>query len=543
MKKFLSLVLVLTLVLALAAPVFAYDTANTPSDQKTDLTVKVSGAKAGTDYTLYRILDVATYDQSAGAYRYVLASDVVGLDVDGFLALSAEVDGETMKVDQFLKVDDTLRGDDTTKYIVWINGEGNADDAQKLSQILMANKEKFAEVGKQTATADGAEISWTVTAGYYLLDSSMGVLCGMDTAQKEGENLVVTIKEKNEGPSIEKKVKEGEKWIDGKPIAEEAEEGHSHANVGDTVYYQTTINVKKGAEKYVLHDKMTEGLTFNNDIVVKDGETALIAGTDYVVVTAKKTEENPDGIADDCTFEIRFTETYLDKNFGQTGSKPATLVVTYSAVLNDKAVINGTDGNMNTTHLAYGQKTNGEQNTTPPDTTRTYSFDFTLDKQGYNVSNATRDMNLADAHFSLYKDAACTTAVEFTKVDNKHYKVNTQAADTNVTDIVTVADGDILIDGLDHGTYYLKETQAPAGYNLMDEVITVNIDDKGATTVDVDGNKDTVLTNDTLKVENRTGSELPSTGGIGTTIFYIVGAVLMAGAAILLITKKRMSAE
>lgn len=535
MKKFLSLVLVLTLVLALAAPVFAYDTAKTPSDQKTDLTVKVDGAKAGTAYTLYRILDVATYDQSAGAYRYVLASDVKdGLTVEQFLELSAAVDGETKKVGDFLKVDDTLRGDDTTKYIVWTNGVGNADDAQKLSQILMANKAKFTEAGAtQTAAADNAEITWTVTAGYYLLDSSMGVLCGMDTAQKEGDNLVVTISEKNEGPSIEKKVKEGETFIDGKPITEDVEEGHSHANVGDKVEFETTINVKKGAEKYVLHDKMTEGLTFNNDIVVKDGETALALGTDYTVAN---------NTADGCTFEITFTETYLDTNFGQTHSVGKALVVTYSATLNNNAVING-EGNKNTTHLSYGEKLDGTQNDTPDDTTITYSFDFTLDKQGYNVSNETHDMNLADAHFTLYKDAACTTAVQFTKVDDKHYKVNTQAADTNVTDIVTVADGDILIDGLDHGTYYLKETQAPAGYNLMDEVITVNIDDKGVTTVDVDGNKDTVLTNDTLKVENRTGSELPSTGGIGTTIFYIVGAVLMAGAAILLITKKRMSAE
>lgn len=95
------------------------------------------------------------------------------------------------------------------------------------------------------------------------------------------------------------------------------------------------------------------------------------------------------------------------------------------------------------------------------------------------------------------------------------------------------------MDGLDSGTYYLKEMEAPLGYNKLDTVVTVVINESGklnVTTEKPDGA-------DQIQVENKSGAELPTTGGIGTTIFYVVGSILLVGAGILLVTKKRMSAE
>ena len=562
MKKLLSLVLALTLVLALAAPVFAADKAD---EVKTGLQIKIENAIPGKNYTAYQILKVDTYDADNDAYRYVAADNwAADLTTEAFLGLSAKVNGEETEktVGDYLKVDDVAKnGDDKTDYFIWIDVANETTTqkearAQELAQILMANIAKFGDGASQEApaAAEGATTSTVLfkdlTAGYYLVDSSAGVLCGMDTAQKVGESVVVTIEEKNVLPTVDKDVKEGENWQD-----------NNDANIGDVVEFRAVIMGTHGAEKYVLHDKMDAALTWITkeneadttntavNVVIhdshKDGKdwtdtpTTLVEGTDYTVQVGA--EEAPNT----CTFEVVFEKAFLDKYFAKADSTARDIVVTYKARLNDNAVVD-TDI-PNTATLAYG-----DNNTTEPSTTNTRTYDFGIQKDGVNTNTNEKTEKIGDAHFTLYKTETETDGVKtysdrvaFNKqADSVTYRVDTTltADDTN-TDLVTVAGKNLRLEGLDAGTYYLMETKAPAGYNLMDEVITVTIDNTGKVTFTTGTGSTQAADSDVITIENRTGSQLPSTGGIGTTIFYVVGGILMAAAVVLLVAKKKVGAD
>ena len=218
--------------------------------------------------------------------------------------------------------------------------------------------------------------------------------------------------------------------------------------------------------------------------------------------------------------------------------KPNDVVtVKYSATLNDQAVIAGT-GNPNDTWLDYGNDQNTEHSTT-----RTYVWEMKVIK--FTKKN-TEEVNLKDAQFVLYRLNGTTKEYVVADSSNKVTGWTENTYDSNLTPKATVfttpENGTFTISGLDAGTYYLEEIKAPAGYNMLKEpieiVITASIDQAtGAGTATVTYNK--TSTGD-VKVENQTGTELPSTGGIGTTIFYIVGSLLAVGAVILLVTKKRM---
>ena len=303
-------------------------------------------------------------------------------------------------------------------------------------------------------------------------------------------NPAATVNEKNADPTIDKKVQEDSNSSWGK---------NNSAQIGDTVNFQTTITLKKGDKNVVMHDKMEDGLTFSGaDSVAIDG---LTKGTDYTVVTA--------GLSDECDFEIQFTQTYLDSLTADT-----TLTVTYSAVLNKDADI--TAGEKNGAKLTWGDASNTEWSET---VTKTYQFEVLK-----YAANDTEKHPLAGATFQL-KDAS-NNVVKLIKVSDTEYRVANGAETGAVDSFTTVASGKIVIKGVDLDTYTLVETAAPAGYNKLKDPVDVTVLDTNALTVEV---------------PNATGTELPSTGGMGTTIFYVVGAILVIGAAVLLITKKRMS--
>ena len=252
-----------------------------------------------------------------------------------------------------------------------------------------------------------------------------------------------------------------------------------------------------------MHDKMEDGLTFSGEGSVAIAD--LTKGTDYNVVVS--TTETP--LADGCTFEIRFTQSYLDTITGD-----ATLTVTYNAVLNEKADI--TNGEKNDAEITWGDASNTEWSET---VTKTYQFDILK----YDANDDEKEP-LAGAAFQL-KDAS-GNVVKLIKVSDTEYRVADGDETGAVDGFTTVAYGKIVIKGVDLDEYTLVETAAPAGYNTLKGPVEVTVLETNALTVEV---------------PNASGTELPSTGGMGTTIFYVLGSILVIGAAVLLVTKKRMS--
>lgn len=488
MKKLMTLLAVLTLALAMAVPAFAASSTGT---------ITIDNAVTGTTYKAYRIFDLESYDTDKNAYSYKLNSAW-----NGFPAYSTTIDGNLVSASTFFSVN-------SAGYIEWNDAKKDAGaDFAKLAKAFVVEKNIAWD---KTETATDAKVTFTdLTLGYYLVDTSLGSLCSLDTTDPS-----VTIKEKNSDTTIEKKI-----VITG--ITGDEKVDSNSAGIGDTVNFSITITVKDGAPKnYVLHDKLS-GLTFNSDsLKVKIGTTTLNPNTDYTL------ETNP---TDGDSFDVNFTDGKLKPN--------DVVVVTYSATVAANATIAGA-GNKNTAKLVYNGKDSTEEETT------TYVWKLNVHK--YTLDSTNKEVALSGAKFVLYR---------MDGTDKKYYakltggKIDSWVTNqSDATTLETSGEGDILIEGLNEGTYYLEETEAPAGYNKLTEPIEVKITattsvTSGSETVqykNLSESSYTPATDATVKVLNKAGTQLPSTGGIGTTLFYVIGGVLMAVAAVLLVTKKRMN--
>lgn len=488
MKKLITLLAVLTLALAMAVPAFAASGTASSTGM-----ITIDNAVTGTTYKAYRIFDLESYDTNKDVYSYKLNTKW-----KDFPEYSTTIDGNTVSAADFFSVN-------SAGYIEWKDTKKDAGaDFAKLAKAFVVEKNIEWD---RTETASSTTVTFTdLTLGYYLVDTSLGSLCSLNTTAPS-----VTIKEKNSDTTIEKKIViTGDEKVDS-----------NSAGIGDTVNFSITITVKDGnPEDYVLHDKLS-GLTFNsNSLEVKVGTKTLTPNTDYTLVT------NP---TDGDSFDVKFKDGILKTN--------DVVVVTYSATVAANATIAGA-GNKNTAKLEYSGKHSTEEETT------TYVWKLNVHK--YALDSKNKEVALSGAKFVLYRMDG----------DTKEYATltgNKIAGWVNDKDKATTLEtngaGDILIEGLNVGTYYLEETEAPAGYNKLTEPIEVKItatpDATGVSeTVEYKNKNDstyTPATNAIVKVLNEAGTQLPSTGGIGTTIFYVIGGGLMAVAAVLLVTKKRMN--
>ena len=485
MKRFVALFAALALVLAMAVPAFAES--GTTSAATTG-TITVDNAVRGTTYKIYRIFELESFSRDAYSYKPSTAWS-------NFKDYSTEIDGATVKASDFFTVN-------ANGYVEWKNNKKDEGAAfAKLAKVYAA----------QLSTNDGEEsaTSSTVTfsglpMGYYLLNSSLGALCSLQTSTPN-----VTIKEKNSNTTTDKKIVENGDL-----------KSANSASIGDTVNYKTTINVKDGdPQKYVLHDKMS-GLNFDpSSVEVKVTGTNprdLTKDTDYTVATSE--------LGDDCTFHINFIAGKLKAN--------DVVEVTYSAKVAASAVIGGS-GNKNETHLDYGE----DKHTTTSET-KTYVWSFAIYK--YTQTGETQTQ-LAGAKFVVYRiNGSKTEYAKFTSGKLSGWTEN----QTDASVLESQATEDTVVSGLGTGTYYLKETEAPKGYNKLVKDIKIEISaNQGSDTTEwVSSIKqdNTPITGTIIKVLNNAGTTLPGTGGIGTTIFYLIGGGLMVAAAVLLIAKKRM---
>lgn len=475
-KKLVSLLLALVMVMGLAVTAMADETTKTGS-------ITISNPVDGESYDIYKMFDLESYNTS-GDHAYKITNDWKDFVTTGAGKDYFQLDGEYVTVKKDVTIAD------------------NSDTAAKLAKDALAYAKEKGLSPLATLDKNNSFTKTGLALGYYLVDSSLGTLCSLDTT-----NPSVEMQEKNEAPTVVKEVKDKVNgW------------GESNtASIGDTVKFKTTIHAKEGAQKYVLHDKMSAGLTLNKDSITVAGATK---GNDYTVAYDVTHQEDEKTIT--CDFEITFTQAYLDEITADTD-----IVVTYSAVLNEGAVI-ADNGNTNDTKLNYGDKSETEW-----DQTKTYTFKFDLVK--------TKEDNtiLAGAKFELYDAETDGNKIALVKESDGTYRVATatEKSAEGFTSAVIEA-GHVTIKGLGNGTYYLEETEAPAGYNKLSARVAVIIKD---------GNEDATVTENKwtaggVKVINKTGTELPSTGGIGTTIFYVIGGILVLGAAVLLVTRKRMDA-
>ena len=445
-------------------------------------TLTINYVKENQTYKLYKILDLESF--SGQNYSYKVA--------EGWEKFFSTGEGKNyININGNNYAEWNATKDDATYRVFAQKALEYANNTETITPV----KTYTTSTGQTTITETGLAL------GYYLLDSSVGTLCSLSSSQPN-----VTIDEKNDVPSVQKSFADGET--------------KNNANIGDIITFNTVVNVKKGAQSYVLHDKMSAGLKLNkklnadNDkpvLITKDNHEKLIYGTDYTFT------ETTDG------FTIDFSEAFL-KRFED---KEYALIVMYSATLTEEAVIGGT-GNTNETYLKYGVSSESNHSTTT-----TYTFGIPVLK--YTGIEKTP---LAGAKFKLYTDSNCndeSTALKFSLNNNNKYRYDSTNGKTVLTSLETT--GRIDIEGLEAGTYYLKEIEAPKGYNLLANAVEVQITQDGKVMVKKGANLEEVTE---VEVENKTGTVLPSTGGVGTTMIYLVGAVLVLGSGVVLVTKRRV---
>lgn len=476
-KRVLALLAAFALVLAMAVPAWAEE--NTGS-------ITVQGAVDGEIYSIYKIFDVTGYDTMTTPHKITYKV------TDGWASFFAKGNPGATYV--------TL---DSKKQISATTLDSTNAPAFAAAAITWAkdSAHNIKVTDSKTANKDGVTFT-NVADGYYLVDTSLGALCSLDNVTGNAAK----ISEKNKVPSVEKKVKSGDNY-----------ESSNSAKIGDTVKYKTTITINGSVEKVVLHDKMDTGLTFDETSVKVKVDGADVAAANY---TLKKpgTESS-----DPCTFEIEFKDSYIAGL--ETGKQ---IEVTYSATLNESAVI-GTPGNKNDTWLKYGNSGSVTSETT------TYSYSFDL------VKTDSDGTLLAGAKFKLYADQNCANEIKLVADGDNAYRV-AKTGEKAVESIETNATSALTIKGLKGTTtYYLKEIEAPKGYNELENafaftIASANVSSNLGTT----SNKWVEGTSTGIHIINNAGTTLPSTGGMGTTVFYVVGGGLMAVAVVLLVTKKRM---
>jgi len=492
-----------------------------------DGSIEVKNTHKGQEYELYQLFDATTVEG-----RTATATDGISYKLmSGKNDFKATVDGTEVDGAQWFKLDEggnVVIKDDTAKAAI-------TDDNANFAAWAKAYGAKNATTIE--ASADGAEVKWTGLAeGYYFISTTTGSLVTIDSIKPNAE-----VQDKNPGTEITKTITDANSM--------DAAGKNALAQVGTDVSYESRIPISRGAYNYKFTDVMSDGLTLKTGsvkvyVVATSGAAVADGAADVNEDCGTIIAENKTGTDADIT--ITFDDDWLKANWEKE------IVIQYTATVNANAII-ADAANPNTAKIEYG---NEDKPLTDEDEAKVYSAKVTvkkIDGDGNALEGA--GFKLKNADNKWYKNTdGIVSWVDTEEAGTEIFPVKTAAQANPAYDAAAAAaaaeagepydvpetiggsnDAVASFTGIADGTYTLVETTVPTGYNkAADTPITI----KPAST----NNLTTELTVE-AEVTNNSGAELPSTGGIGTTIFYVVGSIMVVAAGVLLITKKRMSRE
>ncbi len=429
----------------------------------------------------------------------------------------------------------------------------DSDIITAIGNLSTAEVRTFADTVYTALKTAGVTADMTATAGVFS-DVDYGYYLIVETAEGASGTYSLVMLDTADEKAIKVNTKEGTPEMTKKVMDTNDSTGENSSwqdsadyDIGDSVPFQLTGTVDSSIASYTtyaytFHDKMCNGLTFDDTSVVVTIDGITVKSDCYSVVTG--------GLTDGCTFEVQFTD--LKSCTDTSGNNidvdaDSQIVVTFNATLNDNADL-GNNGNANTAYLEYSNNPydSGTGKTTW-DTVVVFTYKVVINK----VDGSTNP--LQGAAFTLYK-----------------YDSTTGDYTTTVGSFTAGTETTFSFSGLDDGIYKLVETTVPSGYNAIDDIyftVTATHTTSGITPVsdpssiaayltELTGSQNVsqlaagaaiTLSADlgegslTASVENKSGSELPSTGGMGTTIFYVIGVILILGAGIVLVTRRRMN--
>lgn len=529
-SRFMAVLMAMTMILSMSMTAFAADA---PKG-----TLTVNNTVAGKTLDLYQIF-TATKDGDNVAYTLNSA-------YEGFfktkVANGSSLSDEALSEAAYNYVKDQVGPD----------GSNGAAFAKEILGWILENATTVAGTHKTATTTASTTVINNLDYGYYVVYP----LGATDTSTASGNEIVksvaslvsvtgndATVNMKSNYPTVVKKVNDNKNADD--------------VNIGDTVTYTLTSKVPDmtGYDSYVFNfkDTLSAGLTFKEITSVTVGETTITK------VDAGQEANDTYTLTQDGQNITITMNNFLASNANKAGQE---IKVTYTATLNKNAVT-GFDANKNSATIEYSNKPGTtDKGESEPSIVDVHTFNFTIFK--YYLKGETQT-GLANAEFELYKanGEVAGEKVNIKKVTDGEYRVATPeeaTAEGFKSDVIVSGNnGKVLVKGLEAGTYYLKETKAPEGYNkLLSDIkveIKANYDPKtgkltsysvdytynGTTTTGTEI-KDTI-TSPEVAVENKTGAQLPSTGARTALLLTLAGVVLFAFMAASSIYSKRREAR
>ena len=537
-KKLLAALLAVAMVCAMAIPAFAFESWETEED-----------LNKNHDYIAFQIFKGVISKDNPTLSGVTWGSHIT--NPDDFLKKlkDAPIIGA-----QFHSIDATDATDAATvqKVLAVISKWHDSDD-DSIAFARFVCHYLYSNGAAPDSDIVGGNSSITIPeAGYYLIVDTINFSNGdyyhaynsfllVNVPQAVQTSYNVTINHKVVKPTVEKKVYDNFDNQDGTSTGDFGSSA-DHA-INEKFQFQLIAKLPAGRDegraydyydKYsvIFHDTLSDGITYDgpDSVVIKSNNNTYDTTIDPSKYTITESQNSfvvkiPD---------VKTCAEGLDLNDG------ATITVTYTAHLNDKAYVNtagGSTSNINKVYLTYSNNPKDESSIgKTPESTPVYVYTYQLNNTKHQDTE--KGPALEGACFRLYSDEACTdqSEVQLYQKDGFYYPIK-DVLGKEAVEMKSAANGTFNVKGLDAGTYYLKETKTPDGYSACKVIpVTIKADHSRNDQVNLEGSN---LTNDIVNIKAG-GITLPSTGGIGTTLFYVVGGGLMVAAIVLLVTKKRM---